>query len=443
VKVGQSAPFTVAAIGAAPICGLTNDATNRVPNATTWTNFTPPAVGGTYTDALYGCPVKRITNSASYGHAIHHYYATVEPMSAGDTKLIVLDDDSGSWFIIDVNGNVVVSEANMPGNNNGGMIIWDRTNDNVFWLTAGNALQKCTISGNSVNCITNQTFTEYSGKGIVIPNETDMTPNGWIPLFGQNTTGGTFDIFMWNPGTLTKSPVYTTSCTGTVQGKGDIGCFHKAITTPNDGIIIQFSSAGTGRDQGNIIWESPWPATPPHYENITNHEDTGKDLSGNEVAVSEDYQDSTTLCGFNPAVIILPNTVSTCPFNKFSPTNPGWHVSYRDWPAGGWIVYSAQGDNNAERFNNDGSYAAPSSGNWNTYDNEILLVRVDSNNDPTKLYRLALAHSRNVGGGFWADPRAAISFDGKYVIFDSNAAWGATGCGSLTNCTDIYLIKIH
>jgi len=36
-----------------------------------------------------------------------------------------------------------------------------------------------------------------------------------------------------------------------------------------------------------------------------------------------------------------------------------------------------------------------------------------------------------------------LSFDGKYVIFDSNAAWGSTGCGSISNCTDVYLIQIH
>jgi hypothetical protein len=70
----------------------------------------------------------------------------------------------------------------------------------------------------------------------------------------------------------------------------------------------------------------------------------------------------------------------------------------------------------------------PSTANWSTYTNEIVLVRIDANNDPTKVYRLGLTHSRE-HQGFWAEPRAARSFDRKYVIFDSNAAWGQQVAG--------------
>lgn len=139
---------------------------------------------------------------------------------------------------------------------------------------------------------------------------------------------------------------------------------------------------------------------------------------------------------------MLTSATLTCPIDELSSNNPGWHVSYRDWPKASWVVYSAQGDISAEMCNNDSGYAAPGSGNWNTYDDEVVLARLDANNDPTKIFRLTLAHSRNecVGGNFWFDPRAAISFDGKYIIFDSNAAWAASGCGALTNCTDVYAI---
>jgi hypothetical protein len=377
-------------------------------------------------------------------------------MNLDDTKIFVYDDNgnaTGHWRIIDLNGGDVVDGAHMPqaSANHGWEPYWDRTQQNVFWMPVGNVLQKCIITAvNSVSCANNHTFSEYT-YGINSMDETDMTPNGWLFLVGQNTVNTGMDAFMYNPSTALKSPVYTTTCTGDVMNNQP-GCIHKVIATPNDGAIIQFTSSGLGRDQGNIIWESPWngggnctgTCNPAHYESIANHEDVMKDLNGNEVGVSEDYQDNTALCGFQPAVITVPNTPQNCPLTPNTATNPGWHVSTRDWPARPWIVYTRQGESAAERFNNDGSYADPTSGNWDTFTNEIILVRVDANQDSSKVYRLTLTHTRNVNSGdAWADATASISWDGKYVVFDSNAAWNATGCGAIASCSDVYLIQIH
>jgi hypothetical protein len=432
---GQSGPDLTP-----PICGLSNDTSNHIPSATTWKNFTAPAVGGTYADAVYGCVVKRLTDSNAYGQAQHHYYATTQPMSADDTKIVILDENSGDWHIIDQSGNVIVPAANMPSKNHGCLHMWDRTDGNSFWIASGNALKKCAVSGSTVSCVTNHSFSEYSGYGVNFPDETDMTPDGWLPLIGQNASGGEFDVFLYNPSTATKSPVYTTACPGDVMNNQP-GCLHKIISGPSEAVTMEFNATGTGHDQGNILWQSPWVEV--HYELKGNHHDSGKDLSGNEVAVSEDYTSDTTLCGFNPAVIIQPtNTVESCPIAKQFPTNPGWHVSYRDWPTAGWVIFTAQGHTAPEYFNNNSSYADPSSSNWDTYTNEIVMARIDANSDATKIYRLTLAHTRGKEG-FWGDARASISWDGKYVIFDSNAAWGVTGCGSIGSCTDLYLIQIH
>ncbi len=431
-----------------PICGLSGTLANIVPNASAWANFTPPAVGSTYTDAAYGCPVKRLTNSIAYGQAQHHYYATQEPMSSGDTKIMVYDE-SGSWHVIDLNGNVIVPGGNMP-NTNDDAKEWDRTNDNVYWDTLNNAVVKCTVSGSSVSCVTNHTFSEYSGYQIHFMDETDMTPDGWLPLVGQNTQGGHIDVFLWNPTTQTKSPAYTTACTADVNSANN-GCLHKLISTPNDGIIVQFADDGSGAEQGNRLWESPWTTPLPYVQNQTGHLDAGRDLSGNEVYATEDPLDNpgpfgNCTDGWRPTLLIVGATTpdgGSCMFDDAS-GNPGWHVSYRDYPLGGWVGFSAQGDTNPERFNNDSSYVAPSSSTWNTYDNEIILVRVDANNDPSLIYRLTLAHTRNVNdNSFWSDPHAALSFDGTYIVFDSNAAWSATGCGSMTDCADLYLIQVH
>jgi hypothetical protein len=115
------------------------------------------------------------------------------------------------------------------------------------------------------------------------------------------------------------------------------------------------------------------------------------------------------------------------------------------------VTYSAQADDSAaERFNNASGYAAPSSSNWYTYTNEIVMILVGSDNSATDIYRLALAHTRGCATGspcgyFWSDPRAAEGYSGNYVVFDSNAAWGATGCGTDGggNCSDVYILRVH
>jgi hypothetical protein len=73
------------------------------------------------------------------------------------------------------------------------------------------------------------------------------------------------------------------------------------------------------------------------------------------------------------------------------------------------------------------------------------MILFGANNDAANIYRLALSHTRGNPGYFWSDPRAAEGYSGNYVVFDSNSAWGATGCGSDGggDCSDVYIIKVH
>jgi hypothetical protein len=79
-------------------------------------------------------------------------------------------------------------------------------------------------------------------------------------------------------------------------------------------------------------------------------------------------------------------------------------------------------------------------------------VNINANNNSSQLYRLARAYSRS-DENYDAQPQAAISRDGKYLIFNSNMAHSA-GCpgtalqpggpeGGQTSCSDVYLIKIQ
>src|SRR2546429_189479 len=74
-------------------------------------------------------------------------------------------------------------------------------------------------------------------------------------------------------------------------------------------------------------------------------------------------------------------------------------------------------------------------------EDEIILARVDGK----AIYRLAHARSRSAES-YWATPRAALSRDGRYVIFSSNMAH-PNGCPAKMHvpeeCTDVFLIKVR
>jgi hypothetical protein len=120
---------------------------------------------------------------------------------------------------------------------------------------------------------------------------------------------------------------------------------------------------------------------------------------------------------------------------------PSWHVGYRGSASQPWAAVSFFDGRkpSPEFFNRNPNFEAPSSSDWELYEGEIVLARIDGG----AVYRLAYARSRSAEG-YWAQPRAANSRDGKYVIFDSNMAYADEGCPTgIENCTDVYLIKVR
>ena len=117
------------------------------------------------------------------------------------------------------------------------------------------------------------------------------------------------------------------------------------------------------------------------------------------------------------------------------PVEFGWDISTRDYPIRAWELWSVQGSQAgigpSESCNSSTSDADPTTGNWNSLANELVLSRVDVNGDYSKVWRLGLTHERGKCGGntFYSDPRASISIDGKYVVYDTNARFGGTGTG--------------
>lgn len=425
-----------------PLCGKLNDGLTYLP--TSYDTFTPPAVGQSYVDPVFGCSVKRLTNGAAetLGDGTHpglmHYYSTFTPINATDT-LLMLVANNGSWHVRDLNGNIVVSYAGMP--NLSGHPVWDDTNGNVFYYALNNALFSGTISGNSVTSTNLHTFSEYSA--ITSMDSADLSQDGdHIALVGQNASG-TMDIFVWSFSQKTKTSLFTTACTGSVSGAVQPGCLHKLQLSADNRLTIQFNNDGSAAQQGVRLWTG---STLVHMQDATSHYDTGYDLNGN--AIFTGRGNSFTLSGLtNPcpsgwgldvrgidniqsAVCLLDNP-------------PYWHISYRGSASQPWIAISFFDSRTPgpEFFTSNSSYQTISTSNWQLYEDEIVLGKVDG----SKVYRLAHARSRSMES-YWAQPHAAISRDGRFVIFTSNMAH-PSGCPANMHvageCSDVFIIQIQ
>lgn len=426
-----------------PICGKTNDKSVYLP--TNYDSFTPPAAGRSYVDPVFGCTVKRLTDGSheSLWDGTHlglmNYYSTFSAINTTGTLLFVIGSE-GNWRIYDTSGHAAVSSANMP--NMSGHPVWDASDGSAFYYASNNSLYKGTVSAGSVIGTALHTFNEYTS--ITSPDSADLSQDGdHIALVGQNMNG-TMDVFVWSLRQQNKTSRYTTTCTGTVAGATQPGCVHKLQLSPDNLLSIGFAAEGHGTEQGVRLWDGN---TLLHIQDVnTNHYDTGSDLSGNPVFIA--VNNSVTLSGIsNPCpsgwgldVRQLSNLQSAiCLLDN----QPDWHISYRGSASQPWIAISFFNSRTPgpEFFTNNGNYRTASTNNWRLYEDEIVLASVDG----SQIYRLAHARSRSMES-YWAQPHAAISRDGKYVVFTSNMAH-PNGCPANmhvpTECSDVYMVTVQ
>jgi len=429
----------------APICGKLDDKQVHLPPE--WDTFTAPPLAQSYVDPVFGCSVKRVTDSSrdetawdGKHLAFMNYYSTFTPINASDSMLFVVSDD-GNWRIRNVDGGTVIPVSKMPGFS--GHPVWDASDGNVFYYAAKNTLYKGTISNTTVKASALNRFNEYTN--IVSPDAADLSQDGdHIALVGQNANN-TMDVFVWSLSRHSKSSVYTTQCVmnGDINGATQPGCIHKLQLTAENLLTIQFLGDGSDAEQGVRLWNG---STLIHLQDKTNHYDTGYDLNGKSIFIASN--NSTTLSGLRNAcssgwgmdVRQLGDLRSaTCLLDH----QPYLHVSYRGGPSQPWIALSFFDDRKPgpELLFSNSNYEKPSAENWKLYEDEITLAKVDG----SAVYRLAHARSRS-SENYWGQPHAAISRDGKYVVFTSNMAFQG-GCPADMHvpdeCTDVYLIKIR
>jgi hypothetical protein len=111
------------------------------------------------------------------------------------------------------------------------------------------------------------------------------------------------------------------------------------------------------------------------------------------------------------------------------------HISYRD-SSQGWALISFFDDRKCPDSSCFGGQMRPDwESLWRHFYEELVLVKIDG----SAVYRLAHHRSRSAEY-YWAQSRASLSRDGRYVVFDSNMGIRHSG---VSDYADVYLIKVR
>lgn len=369
-------------------------------------------------DLTYGCPIQRVTTyqQLTPGQALHHYYSAITPVNADDTRIMVLQDNGQDAILNFPSGTIAVPIANMPPANSYNLP-WDITQPSVFYFSTGNTFRKGTISGNMVIQTTLHTFAGFST--VIIPDQEDVSDDGaviWLIGNPGAECAGTAIAYNLATDTIISSNLQLTSC-------------HKVQVSPS-GKMLCTSCQGVDdhklyNTDGTLYWGLP---------NASAHADMGTDLQGREVLIqSANGQDSVNACAEKWLSLTVLDIATKSIVRCLASGIPQWHVSYRTRKAAphGWVIVSmfdSEPCPSYSCFTLSANWAAQ----WGLYTEEIIAIRIDG----SATYRLAHSRSRSAEN-YWAQPHAAISRDGKWVVFDSNMGNGTTGNAQYA---DVYAI---
>jgi hypothetical protein len=376
--------------------------------------FSPPQKGDMYRDPGFGCEVRRLTAGVEdYGSPAHHEYSSMNPFNADNTRILGLLN-SGAFFIMDKRGNEIVSGAKLGilGNQEPR---WSPHNPNLLFFHERNQIIKYdlgTSTFSTVHVFQNYTTINFGG------GEGDISEDGdHIVVIGNNRFVQVYEF-----STDTVSPVFDTGANG----------YDWFDMTPDNNVLGLWYARGAGRYRGLELFDRnmqflrqviPW----------TGHADRGRDINGDEIIAIIASNDPFPALGCEEngvEKIRLFDSQKTCIFPLY--WGEGAHISINNVHGHPWMLVS-----NTSYFD---SVSAPSEwlpanwmDRWGTYVNEIDLVKLDG----SIVWRLAHHRSRALDS-YYHMPRAALSGDGSYVLFDSNF-----DLSPRRDYTDIYMIPIY
>jgi hypothetical protein len=370
--------------------------------------FQPPAAGGSYTDPVFGSPIKRLSNAMKMTRAdgggampfVAPEYSTMSPFNQDNSRLLLVHF---SYFgLYDGAGNFL---RELPSIDASAEPRWSRRDPNVFYYHNGNQLRAYNVGTNTSSTV--HTFSQYSS--ISGMGESDISLDGdHFVLAGDRRY-----IFVYEISTDSIGPVLD------ANGHG----FDSLYITPRNNVTVTWFANGNGtRFTGVELFDRNMNFQ-RQLAHAGGHMDITTDLNGDEVLVwveSGDPQPQTD-CKAGVVKIRLADAKQTCIWR--ADWSMGVHVSAPD--NSGWIF--------AESY--VPSDPIPPNG-WLTYTDEIIQVKLDG----SEIRRLAHHRSRPLNS-YGYQPKTSASRDGTKLVFGSDFGLQKI-LGYPTEYGDAYMIDL-
>ena len=402
------APMILASIPADAACGLTDLAPHPAP---AYDVFDPPPRGGSYVDPVFGCVVTRLSDGlAQFGDRVHHEYATMSPFNRDSTRLLL--HTCCQFFVTDPSGTVLVPPdvLALPAS---AEPRWSRTDADVFYYHAGNEIRTFDVRTQVHSVV--RTFERYASIDFC-GGASELSEDGdHLAVCGDRT-----DVFVYRFSTGETFPARALPLNCGVQ------------VTPDNHVLVDACDRVDLYDAAMTAARTVVP--------FGGHLNVGRDLDRSEILLIIASNDLAPAPGCEQngvEKIRLSDGAKTCLMPLY--WGESAHLAVSD---DGWVLVSNTDETPYTADPGDifrGTAEPPPltppdvDAEWGTFFNEITLVSVDG----SRLRRLAHHRTRRLDH-YWHQPRAAISRDGSYAVFDSNF-----GRNPIREYSDVYLLDVR
>jgi hypothetical protein len=408
---------TLPLLGSVTTAAATNE-TVLVPPL--YDSFVPPILGQSYTDPVFGTSIKRLSNApampdnAGSGSLafVSTEFPTASPFNSRNTRLVLQHQsyfalyDGAGTYLADL--PLAVTASSEPR--------WSRSDPKLLYYVKRNALMKLDVTTGLSTVV--RAFGEYSairGRG-----ESDISRDGDHFVFAAERSSEPLAVgppnqfvFVYTLSTDKKGPVLDTF------GHD----FDNLYITPDNGVVIGWLPAGTGRFMGVELYDRNM-VFQRQLTHAIGHMHLTRDTLGTDLLVWSNSSDPLPLAGCPNGVVKvrLSDAQQTCLLSL------DWslaaHISAAD--GDGWALVETYAPS-------DPPPAAPA---WVAYTNELLRVKLDG----TAVQRL-LHHRSRPFNSYGYQPRAALSRDGSRLVFTSNYDLQHI-LGYPNEYTDVYLVGL-
>lgn len=402
------------------------------------TKLSVPAFKASVTDSVFGTMITKISDRVGKGGFATHIYSQLQAFSDSSSYVMIIEDGSyvvkktSDWSYkepFSLNEGNPLNNINTPrwySGHGDNVIFYDTNEDEKLKVQtvdmSGKVQTIYTFPSKYERIRGDQSFDELSLDG------------KWIA--GMASSGDEQIIFALDlenkkiGAEFTLSGLYNSACKSDPEW-GAVEPDWIGVSPLGKYLVVQWAGDGTDRCHGLETFDVSTGVFKGRLNESHQHGDLGLLADGKTEAFVTTGLSAPAPNGDRPVIQmhILPG--------KLPVADPVYlKVAY--WGDGGHI--SCQGPHGVCLVSASNVYG----GIDEAMEGELYLIYLDSTIGNEKVLRLT--HHRSTECGYWVQPRASLSKDGKYVIFASD--WGSAKCGDANDPNnegrgDSYVIKLN